>query len=144
MRLLVFLFVTLFFISCGNQNTEPQTKTVANEELIFYTPSEMAQLMEEMYVYNANLKEKILSNSELGEFNHKFETIHSANLKETFDRDALFENLSQALIVNQKAIYSTDKENVINQFNLMVNSCIACHKNTCTGPIPRIEKLLIR
>lgn len=29
-------------------------------------------------------------------------------------------------------------------FNLMVNSCIACHKHECPGPIVRIEKSLYK
>lgn len=144
MRLLLFLIFIIFLVSCQNNKVELQVKPVSNEELVFYTPSEMAKLMDEMYFFNANLKEKIILESDLGAFNNKFEFIHNAKLKETFKRDDLFESLSLALVNNQKAIYTVDKKEVKNQFNLMVNSCIACHKNTCTGPIPRIEKLLIR
>ena len=59
MRLLLFLLFVILFFSCNNGKDDKQVKTVSTEELVFYTPSEMAQLMEEMYVYNENLKEKI-------------------------------------------------------------------------------------
>ena len=96
MRFQFILFFVIILVSCNTNKTHEQVKTVATEDLVFYSPSEMAKLMEEMYVYNENLKEKILSNGDLGKFNTKFESIHSAQLKETFERDALFENLSQA------------------------------------------------
>ena len=109
-----------------------------------YKFSEMALLMEEMYKANEDLKNKIINKKAIGDFSEKFLNIHSAILTNPKDRDASFEIFSKAFIENQKAVYSASPKEVKDQFNLMVNSCIACHKTTCSGPIPRIKKLLIK
>ena len=30
------------------------------------------------------------------------------------------------------------------RYNTAINNCLACHKTECTGPIPKIKKLLIQ
>ena len=97
-----------------------------------------------MYKTNEDLKKKIVNKEAIGEFSDKFLNIHSAVLTNPKDRDASFEIFSKAFVENQQAIFSASPNEVKDQFNLMVNSCISCHKTTCSGPIPRIEKLLIK
>ena len=49
-----------------------------------------------------------------------------------------------AYIDNVRAIYdSTSTIPLKNRYNNAINSCISCHTTECTGPIPRIKKLLI-
>jgi cytochrome c553 len=45
---------------------------------------------------------------------------------------------------NIEDLNASNKNNVKQNFNTTIETCIACHKTTCTGPIPRIEKLLIK
>ncbi len=143
MKKLAIIFIGSFiFLSCNTSKKE--TPTNNEEELVMYEFSEMALLMEEMYKTNEELKMKIVNNEAIGEFSDKFLNIHSAVLTNPNVRDTSFEIFSKAFVENQQAIFSASPDEVKDQFNLMVNSCVACHKTTCTGPIPRIEKLLIK
>ena len=143
MRELILLIIgSIFFFSCDAAKKE--TPKNNHEELVMYEFSEMALLMEEMYKTNEDLKKKIVNKEAIGEFSDKFLNIHSAVLTKPKDRDASFEIFSKAFVENQQAIFSASPDEVKDQFNVMVNTCIACHKTTCSGPIPRIEKLLIK
>ena len=142
MKKVIILFISYgLFLAC-NSNKAKELKN-PNEELVMYEFSEMALLMEEMYKTNETLKQKIVNKEAIGDFSIKFLDIHSAVLTNPKDRTESFEVFSKTFIKNQQAIFTASQEKVKEQFNLMVNSCIACHKTTCTGPIPRIKKLLI-
>lgn len=139
---LIVVICVFAIISCNSVKKEEGTDV--KEELVMYQFSEMALLMEEMYKFNEDLKVKIINNEDLGEFTDKFLNIHSAVLTDPKDRNGSFEIFSKAFIENQQAIFSVERTNAKEQFNTMVNSCVACHKTTCLGPIPKIEKLLIK
>jgi len=141
-KLILLILGSIFFFSCDAAKKE--TPKNNDEELVMYEFSEMALLMEEMYKTNEDLKKKIVNKEAIGEFSDKFLNIHSAVLTKPKDRDASFEIFSKAFVENQQAIFSASPDEVKDQFNVMVNTCIACHKTTCSGPIPRIEKLLIK
>ena len=143
MKKIVVLIAFIFLIIACNTSENKKGNSNKSEQLVMYKPSEMALLMEGMYVSNEKLKEKIIKNEDLGEFIENFSNIHSAVLTDPNDRSSSFDAFSQAFIQNQKAIFTSSKTNVKEQFNMMVNSCVACHKTTCTGPIPKIKKLLI-
>lgn len=136
------LIISLCFIvfSCDTFKKEESLK---KEELVMYQPSEMTLLMNEMYIFNEKTKEKIIKNEDLGEFPANFLNIHSAILTDPTDRNVGFEGFSKAFLMNQKAVFSANTTDKKEQFNVMVNSCVACHKTTCIGPIPKIKKLLI-
>ncbi len=141
-KIVFFAVICASIISCNS----PEKKSLKNsqdETLVMYKLSEMALLMEEMYVTNEKLKEKILNQEDLGSFSEKFVNIHTAVLTDATDRTASFESFSKALIANQKAIYTVPEDSLKTQFNTMVTTCVACHETTCSGPIPRIKKLLI-
>lgn len=143
MKKIAFLLgICLSILSCNSTEKKP-LKNTKETALVMYKFSEMALLMEDMYLANEKLKEKILKQEDLGSFPEKFINIHTAVLTDVNDRTASFEVFSKALIANQKAIYSSSTDSVKNQFNTMVNTCVACHETTCSGPIPRIKKLLI-
>ena len=136
----LFLCGMLVLLSCKNQKT---TEPVATEDLVMYKASEMTLLMKEMYISNELLKEKIIKSESLGNFNATFLNIHKAVLTDRFERTPEFDQNAKEFIKNQEAIFSVSEELRVGQFNQTVNSCIACHETTCTGPIPRIKKLLI-
>ena len=141
MKKLLFV-IALGFFACDTP-AEKKAETVITEELVMYKSSEMALLMREMYVFNEKTKEKIIKNEELGEFPTNFLNIHSAILTDPTDRTVGFEGFSQAFLENQQAVFSANTTDKKEQFNVMINSCVACHKTTCIGPIPKIKKLLI-
>lgn len=141
-KFIPFLILVIFFLGCKDSE-----KVVKEEKVQYdlYQPSEMALLMEHMYNYNLLLKKDILDGKVPTEFPEKFLEIHTAELTNTFNRDENFENFSKLYLSAEREIFNTESDFPIEErFNNMVNLCISCHQTSCTGPIPRIKKLLIQ
>ncbi|WP_428740685.1 hypothetical protein [Tenacibaculum sp.] len=132
------LLMSLLFFSCKKEKKQPK------EELIMYQSSEMAALMNAMYEGNMTIKNKILKGETIGSFPENYLNIHNAVLTDPADRNASFEAFSKLYIQNMQQVYAGSKDSLKENFNKAINSCVACHQTTCTGPIPRIKKLIIK
>ena len=144
MRYTTILFSLLLFACNTQPKQEPVTAKPA-EKMQMYQPSEMALLMEEMYQANMKVKNQIKAGEIPKDFPEKFKNIHKAVLTDPNDRTASFEAFSKSYLDNLTSVYkATDATDAKVRFNNTINACVACHQTTCTGPIPRIKKLLIR
>ncbi len=135
---LFFFVIPLFLFSCKNEKNNEIKETFQ-----MYETSELAILMEEFYVYNDSLKSQILNDTDLISLPLNFDKIHTAKMTQRFERDETFQHFAKVFQVNQKSIYSVPKDSLIGVYNTTIQTCIACHQTSCTGPIPRIKKLLI-
>lgn len=121
--------------------------SVKEEPFVYdmYQPSEMALLMEEMYNHGLKTKQDIIDGKQPVDFPLEFLKIHSAEFSKGKGRNEIFDNFSKLFIETQKQVYETDTEiDLKDRHNNSVNVCITCHQTECTGPIPRIKKLLIQ
>mgnify|MGYP003532568292 FL=1 len=145
-KLLLIVLTVAFATSCQQKNEKIEAVTVkdsvADAKFQMYEMSEMAALMEQMYAYNTQLKERIITNQDLGSYPVAFDKLHTAVLTEASDRDPFFNDQAIKFIEAQKAIYA-DPVQAKDNFNKMVNQCLECHSKKCGGPIPRIKKLII-
>ncbi|RAK25087.1 hypothetical protein B0I03_101247 [Flavobacterium aquaticum] len=149
---LSFLFVFFGLLSCQKEKqvetneknvVEKATDSTATDEFEMYEMSEMAALMEQMYVDNQRLKDRIIKGDTIGKFPQHFIKIHKAVMTDEHDKDAFFDEQAQKFIQAQELIYK-DPKNAKKHFNNGVDACIQCHQVKCSGPIPRIKKLYIK
>ena len=141
MRIYIVALV-ICLVSCKEQ---PQQETAQKIEFDLYEPSEMANLMNEMYVYNLSVKDSILNGYLPSHFPMEFLEIHKAEMTKSKSRNTVFNSFSEVFLKAQETLHSTTDTTLVRQnFNDMVNVCITCHQTECTGPIPRIKKLLIQ
>lgn len=141
----IWCLIAFGFLSC--KESESKEETVNREPFVYdmYEPSEMAILMNDMYLHNLKVKQEIIEGQPLTEFPEEFLKIHSAEFTKGKGRNETFENFSKLFIESEKQIYDDSSEiDLKNRFNNTVNLCISCHQTECTGPIPRIKKLLIQ
>ncbi len=145
MRIIILsICVIICFLGC--KESEKETEPV-KEDIVYdmYQPSEMANLMNEMYAQNLKIKEDILKGNVPLEFPLDFLKIHSAEMSEFKSRNETFQSFSKLFIENEKEIFNTESLIPLEErFNNTINLCISCHQTECTGPIPRIQKLLIK
>lgn len=137
----------LLFIRCNSTKEEITekcaTETTSNEDdFEMYKMSEMAVLMEQMYLDNQRLKERILKGDTIGQFPQHFTKIHEAVLTDDTDKDTFFKEQAVKFIKAQELIYE-DPSNAKEHFNNGIDACIQCHQVKCGGPIPKIKKLYI-
>ena len=143
MKYLVVIF-SFLFLSCNSNKSEEKKENCEKpkEEFQMYEASEMATLMEQMYVHNAQLREKIIKKDSLGNLPDYFSKISKATMTKCKERDAFFNEKAAVFIKAQSEIYTS--KNTKESFNAMVNACISCHEVKCGGPIERIKTLYIK
>lgn len=149
MKNYLLLGLALLFISCQKEvkkdDTESQATcdTISEKKLEMYQMTEMALLMEQMYVDNKRLKERIIKGDTIGTFPKHFLKIHTAVMTDESDNDSFFKEQAANYIKSQQLIYQ-DPKNAKMHFNKGVDACLKCHEQKCGGPIPRIKKLYIK
>jgi len=143
MRYLLVVFSVLF-LSCNSNKTEEKKENCEKpkEEFQMYEASEMATLMEQMYVHNVQLRDKIIKKDSLGKLPDYFSNISKATMTKGKERDAFFNEKAEVFTKAQAEIYTS--KNAKESFNTMVNACISCHEVKCGGPIERIKTLYIK
>ena len=147
-RLFILFFIFFQLFSCQNKSVEetesPDTKdsTAFSKKFDMYELSEMSLLMEQMYVENQRLRDRIINGDSLGKFPVYFEKIHFATMTDDDDSDAFFKMHAEEFIQLQKVVHEDPDRAKIN-FNKAIQACITCHEVKCGGPIPKIKKLLI-
>lgn len=144
-KTLLFSLVFAVFFSCQKKEEDKKACPPKKEEKKFemYTMSEMAALMEQMYVENKSVKEKIIKGESLGKFPEYYLKIHTAKFTDESENDAFFKENAKLYIETQKLIYS-DPTNAKQNYNKGIDACIACHESKCGGPIPKIKKLYLK
>lgn len=141
------VIASIILFSCQEtaQKVEPRDALRVDTEKDFemYSMSEMSLLMEQMYVDNQRLKERIQRGDTIGEFPNHFMEIHKASMTDDSENDEFFKEKAANFIKAQELIYK-DSKNAKEHFNNGVSACIECHTVKCGGPIPRIKKLYIK
>lgn len=135
------------FISCNNTEEKVILENSKKGKIVYdmYEPSEMANLMNQMYAYNEGVKKTIIAGEDIEGFPLDFLKIHSAELSDFKKRNQTFESFSKLFIEAERELYNPESDlSETDRFNNVVNLCISCHQTECTGPIPRIRKLLIK
>ena len=150
-RFLYLILCAVILVSCQDKKEEAKTEdkeactseTKTNDDgFEMYEMSEMAALMEQMYVDNERLKDRILKGDTIGKFPQHFTRIHEAVLTDETDKDEFFNTQAKKFIEAQELIYK-DPESAKEHFNNGIDACIRCHEVKCGGPIPKIKKLYI-
>ena len=146
-KLLILLFA-ITAISCQNNEKKVDVKEEKNschkeKKFEMYKMSEMASLMEQMYAYNKQIRDRIIKGDTVGKFPNFFNKIYTAKFTTPSDNDDFFKENANKYLVAQKLIYN-DTKNVKENFNKGLDACVTCHQGKCGGPIPRIKKLYIK
>ena len=143
MRNILFLIVSVSILFSCNKKQEETVDSSGEKKFEMYEMSEMSMLMEQMYVDNERLKERIIKGDTIGKFPNHFLKIHKAVMTDTQENDDFFKKHAAEFIKSQELIYQ-DPTNAKTHFNEGVDACVKCHEVKCGGPIVRIKKLYIK
>lgn len=136
---------TLFLGGCISESEPIQQEIPVKEKKKFemYELSEMSAMMRQLYQLNEQLKERIIAGESLGDFPKSIERMLSAKMTDDKKMDDFFEEHAKTFIELQEKIYNDSAQAKVH-FNAAIDACIQCHRVKCAGPIPKIEKLLIK
>lgn len=135
------LSLLLLFANCKQPTPEKKESAFKN----FYEQSEMAAIMVDMHDFLKEDRKRVLESKPLNNIPEYFNNIKTAEMGGNFNHNPFFDGFAEAFLNNMEALHASETEDKITQYNNAVNSCIACHTSgaACTGPIPKINKLLI-
>lgn len=142
-----YIFLSALILSCNTSEKSEKKVTIVDgsERYDVYQGSEMANLMRGMHAFNMQLKKEVENGKVVTEFPEAFLRIHTAEFSETKSRNATFDHYSGTFIESQKLVFVEDSiVPLTERYNNAINLCITCHQTECTGPIPKIKKLLIK
>lgn len=150
-RQIIALLVCLALWSCKEEGSETKLENVVSstdEKSSFkmYDMSQMSLLMEQMFVYNQRIKDKILEGIAITD---SMPSLHykllssETTMTDPSERDDFFEQQAKKYIEIEEEFYQNPTINTKEKFNAIVSSCLECHAKKCGGPVPRIKKLLI-
>lgn len=129
----IICFVGVVFYNCaGNKNV--QTVTNPNPS------SELALLMRSMDADMRTLREDLQNDQNITDFREKYKAIHTATPTDANLRTPAFKAMSDAFLGSLDRLYA-DKST--RNYNLMINTCVSCHKQYCPGPVNRIKQLYL-
>ncbi len=134
MKLFVILFASLLFFACAN---EPKKVEPTNPN----GDSELALLMRKMENHWKTAKKAVEEGRPVE--TPDFSSILSAKPTDGSMKMPSFDGFAEAYLAQIETLKETDKGTQKKSYNNIINACIVCHENSCSGPIPRIQKLLI-
>ncbi|WP_299521357.1 hypothetical protein [Winogradskyella sp.] len=142
------LKILALLVLCLGCKQEPEQKAAEADtkpELVMYQPSEMANFMNALYAYNLQLKQQIVNGEMPASIPLDLMKLHSAEMSNGHERTAVWNSFVNVFIESQQSVIDTMSNTQLKErYNTAINNCLACHKTECTGPIPKIKKLLIQ
>lgn len=117
--------------------------TISQSSFVTDKPSELAKLMKQMLAYIQQEKKQIGNNQTALPFPTNLQKVSKAKItagkKLVNEHEKYVRDFFQKLDVYNSTNDSSER---VVSFNLMVSSCVTCHKQECPGPIQVIEKSL--
>ena len=102
--------------------------------------SELALLMRDIHEQAKLMKDQLVLDESIEEFNQDFYFILDANPTRPSVRGEKYEAFARYYLAKNKEAF--DHPGSIS-YNEMVESCVVCHKQFCPGPVRTIKKLTI-
>jgi hypothetical protein len=134
--------IILLTTSCTQQDNHTLDKD-QKQQSVMYEASELALLMRAMHEQSAQWKKNVLNNDSLFIFPEGYNNLHSATATNPAEIGDTFHEKADDFIISAKAFAEANNNERIEKYNLMIASCVDCHRSYCTGPIPKINKLKI-
>ncbi len=145
-RNLLLLGALVFVLHSCKEQEKVEQKTIEKKvEYEMYRPSEMATFMNAMYAYNVQLKQQIMAGETPVVMPLDLMKMHTAEMSNGHGRTPVWNSFVNVFIEAQQSVADTlSNVDLKERYNDAITNCLACHKTECTGPIPKIKKLLIQ
>ncbi len=127
----------------SKETTQKDTATCSSKKINPNGDSELALLMRKMLQSSASLKEMIKQGKLPDKFPEEFLKIHTAKPTDSETKKASFDGFAANYLDNLNTLYHSPKEELTQNYNAVINSCVSCHSEHCPGPIKAIKKLTI-
>ena len=105
--------------------------------------SELSLLMRKMYDHALAIRPEAIQKKVQQTFPQEFLSIYTAQPTDSFTKNPSYNPFADGYLYALNNYRSSAPEEVIQNYNNLVMSCVNCHNEHCPGPLGRIKKLLI-
>lgn len=131
--ILILIALAIVFFKCDDSTRVERQKTQGQD-------SELALLMRQMHVDAKEIKEEIINDNSLSDYNLNNDFLLDATPTKSNVKGVKFESMARYYLQKSDSLYHNPTKGSYNQ---MVESCIVCHQAFCPGPVKTIKKLKI-
>ncbi len=152
LAIILFLLVGLFIQSCSNeQKPKAEAKEAQSTQDSIdacatikdpNNPKPMALMMRQMAANADSMKAKINRGEALDSLQYPFIRFFVAEPTDPHVLEPNFFEKARLFQTAYKDLFKHPKEQK-KYYNLMIQACVNCHQNYCSGPLKRIRKLPI-
>lgn len=103
----------------------------------------LAILMREMYVDMEGIKTAVVEKEKIGQYLDRHRAMLTAEATDPKVRDSSFYAMANAYLLHLERMEQSSEEELLNNFQALQQSCVACHQQKCPGPIKKINKLKV-
>jgi hypothetical protein len=135
-KLVFFLSLLLASFACAKKEEQ---KIVARQYPNEDAP--LALLMREMFKDMEEIKDAVEKGEAIKTYLAKHQEILKAKPTNPDVKTATFELMGTAYLESLSLLENSNQEALINNYKMLVETCLACHQQYCPGPIKRIHLL---
>ena len=141
-------FIALFFLASGVMlsffctDKKAEDASCAIDDPNPNKSSELAVLMRKMATHAEEVKKEVFAGKITSAFPEDFRKIHTAVPTDSMIKGDQFDGYATAYLNNLETLYDGTGD-IQPEFNAIVKTCIACHEQSCPGPLVRIKKLIV-
>ncbi len=144
MTLKIKISLLLFLLFTGIVACTKGKKDVSANAM--YERSELATLMVDMWDENKKVKEDLVNGLDSVVLSGQHEKMFTAKPTDSSDLTPVFYNLAKGYntLADSFSNAGSEREIKIKRYNAVIDGCVSCHENFCSGPIPKIKQLYLR
>lgn len=101
----------------------------------------LALLMRDMFRDMEEIKEAVEKGEAIKSYLVKHQEILKARPTNPDVKTVTFELMGNAYLESLSLVENSQQEELISNYKMLVETCLACHQNYCPGPIKRIHLL---
>lgn len=105
--------------------------------------SELAIMMRNMALLSEANAAALREGKELVAYDGSFSGMFQAERSMKID-DVLFEGMGKSYLATLEQLYKAPVEERVALHNNLIQTCQACHEQSCRGPLKRIDKMLVK
>lgn len=136
------LFLSLFFITLFSCQRKDEIKS-STAVLYPNQDAPLALLMREMFLDMEEIRISVENNDELKSYLEKHKDILDAIPTNPKVKTAQFQLMGNAYLESLKILENGSRELMMDNYKILVSTCLGCHQQYCPGPIKKINKLTL-
>ncbi|MFD2033787.1 hypothetical protein ACFSKL_03240 [Belliella marina] len=136
-KVFVVCFMAVLGFSCSGktENKSHEAVRYPNQD------APLALLMREMFLDMEEIKISVEEGQSIKGYLEKYKELLTAKPTDQSVKTEAFQTMGMGYLANLRQFENSSDQELLENYKVLVNSCLACHSNYCPGPIKRINLL---